>query len=87
MGSEADDRQRADDADQGIRIPHTDDSLKDGTRGPTLLEDFHLREKITSGYVERTASSRSTNHSSATRLPISFATRMRALRSPCASRP
>ncbi|MDZ4773431.1 MAG: catalase [Planctomycetota bacterium] len=33
--------------DQGIPIPHTDDSLKGGPRGPTLLEDFHLREKIT----------------------------------------
>jgi catalase len=33
--------------DQGIPIPHTDDSLKAGPRGPTLLEDFHLREKIT----------------------------------------
>jgi putative intracellular protease/amidase len=33
--------------DQGIRVPHTDDSLKAGRRGPTLLEDFHLREKIT----------------------------------------
>ena len=33
--------------DQGIPIPHTDDSLKTGVRGPTLLEDFHLREKIT----------------------------------------
>jgi catalase len=32
--------------DQGIPIPHTDDSLKAGERGPTLLEDFHLREKI-----------------------------------------
>src|SRR5262249_20078743 len=32
--------------DQGVRIPHTDDSLKAGERGPTLLEDFHLREKI-----------------------------------------
>ncbi|QBD74649.1 catalase [Ktedonosporobacter rubrisoli] len=31
---------------QGVRIPHTDDSLKAGERGPTLLEDFHLREKI-----------------------------------------
>ncbi|HXT34262.1 MAG TPA: catalase, partial [Chloroflexota bacterium] len=26
---------------------HTDDSLKAGERGPTLLEDFHFREKIT----------------------------------------
>src|SRR5688572_20474936 len=33
--------------DQGIPIPHTDDSLRGGVRGPTLLEDFHLREKIT----------------------------------------
>jgi catalase len=33
--------------DHGIPIPQTDDSLKAGLRGPTLLEDFHLREKIT----------------------------------------
>jgi catalase len=33
--------------DQGLRIVHTDDSLKAGVRGPTILEDFHLREKIT----------------------------------------
>jgi catalase len=32
---------------QGLRINHTDDSLKAGERGPTLLEDFHFREKIT----------------------------------------
>jgi catalase len=32
---------------QGVRIPDTDHSLKAGQRGPTLLEDFHLREKIT----------------------------------------
>ncbi len=32
---------------QGVRLPDTDHSLKAGTRGPTLLEDFHLREKIT----------------------------------------
>ena len=31
---------------QGVRIEHTDDSLKAGRRGPTLLEDQHLREKI-----------------------------------------
>ena len=31
---------------QGQRLSQTDDSLKAGTRGPTLLEDFHLREKI-----------------------------------------
>jgi catalase len=33
--------------DQGVRVHHTDDSLKAGQRGPALLEDFHLREKIT----------------------------------------
>jgi catalase len=32
---------------QGLRLPDTDHSLKVGVRGPTLLEDFHLREKIT----------------------------------------
>jgi len=30
-----------------LRLPDTDHSLKVGDRGPTLLEDFHLREKIT----------------------------------------
>lgn len=33
--------------DQGLRINHTDDSLKAGQRGPTLMEDFHFREKMT----------------------------------------
>lgn len=32
---------------QGVKVSNTDDSLKAGTRGPTLLEDFHFREKIT----------------------------------------
>ena len=32
---------------QGVRLPGTDHSLKAGARGPSLLEDFHLREKIT----------------------------------------
>ena len=32
---------------QGLRLPDADHSLKAGDRGPTLLEDFHLREKIT----------------------------------------
>jgi catalase len=32
---------------QGTRLPDTDHSLKVGQRGPTLLEDFHFREKIT----------------------------------------
>lgn len=33
--------------DQGVKISHTDDSLKAGDRGPTLIEDFHFREKLT----------------------------------------
>lgn len=33
--------------DQGLRIDDTDNSLSAGERGPSLLEDFHLREKIT----------------------------------------
>jgi catalase len=33
--------------DQGARLATTDDSLKAGTRGPSIIEDFHLREKIT----------------------------------------
>ncbi|TXD38395.1 catalase [Lujinxingia vulgaris] len=32
---------------QGLRVDHTDDSLKAGERGPTLMEDFHFREKMT----------------------------------------
>jgi hypothetical protein len=32
---------------QGLRLPDTDHSLKAGERGPSLIEDFHLREKIT----------------------------------------
>jgi catalase len=34
-------------SNHGVRIPHTDDSLKAGERGPTLMEDFHFRETIT----------------------------------------
>ncbi|WP_026922678.1 catalase [Glycomyces arizonensis] len=47
------DRDRAVDDDQalttqqGVRVDHTDDSLSAGERGPTLMEDFHVREKIT----------------------------------------
>ncbi|MFI1955306.1 catalase [Streptomyces xinghaiensis] len=33
--------------DQGVVVDHTDDALAAGERGPTLLEDFHFREKIT----------------------------------------
>jgi catalase len=32
---------------QGARLYDTDHSLKAGSRGPTLLQDHHLREKIT----------------------------------------
>ncbi len=32
---------------QGLKINDDQNSLKAGSRGPTLLEDFHLREKIT----------------------------------------
>lgn len=32
---------------QGLRLQDTDHSLKAGRRGPTLLQDHHLREKIT----------------------------------------
>jgi catalase len=33
--------------DHGLPISHTDDSLKAGVRGPSLLEDSHFREKMT----------------------------------------
>ncbi|ADY55709.1 Catalase [Syntrophobotulus glycolicus DSM 8271] len=33
--------------DNALKLTSTDDSLKAGERGPTLLEDFHFREKIT----------------------------------------
>jgi catalase len=32
---------------QGVKINNTDDSLTAGSRGPTLMEDFHFREKLT----------------------------------------
>ncbi|MEU6577952.1 catalase [Streptomyces sp. NPDC046805] len=33
--------------DQAVEVDHTDDSLAAGERGPTLMEDFHAREKLT----------------------------------------
>ncbi|MGI5229787.1 catalase [Actinoallomurus sp. CA-142502] len=33
--------------DQGVAVSDTDNSLRPGERGPTLMEDFHFREKIT----------------------------------------
>ncbi len=32
---------------QGVRLENDQDTLKAGDRGPSLLEDFHFREKIT----------------------------------------
>src|SRR3978361_1085019 len=32
---------------QGLKISDDQNSLRAGVRGPTLLEDFHFREKIT----------------------------------------
>jgi catalase len=32
---------------QGVPMPHVDDSLKVGLRGPTLMEDFQFRERMT----------------------------------------
>lgn len=32
---------------QGLRISEDEHTLKAGTRGPTLMEDFHFREKMT----------------------------------------
>src|SRR4051794_37309006 len=32
---------------QGQRVEDDDNSLKGGHRGPTLMEDFHFREKMT----------------------------------------
>lgn len=59
-GHGAEDRQRQLDAtrvdsagtsvittNQCVRVDHPDDSLTVGACGPTLLEDFHAREKIT----------------------------------------
>ena len=39
--------------DQGQKISSTDNSLKAGERGPTLLEDFHFQEKMTAFDRER----------------------------------
>src|SRR5436305_14473235 len=33
--------------DQGLRVSQDQNSLRAGVRGPSLLEDFHFREKIT----------------------------------------
>src|SRR5690606_1812979 len=41
----------------GVRLRDTDHSLKAGRRGPTLLQDHHLREKITHFDHERSSAS------------------------------
>ncbi|MEA2161909.1 MAG: catalase [Thermoanaerobaculia bacterium] len=45
------DRESSDDhfltTNQGLRMEDDQNSLRAGVRGPTLIEDFHLREKIT----------------------------------------
>lgn len=43
----SDDRYQKLTTDNGVKLSNTDDSLKAGERGPTLLEDFHFREKVT----------------------------------------
>jgi len=43
---------------QGVRVPSTDDSLTLGRRGPTVMDDFHLREKITHFDHERVVHAR-----------------------------
>jgi len=43
----ADDQGKRLTTNQGIRVSEDEHSLKAGVRGPTLLEDFHFREKMT----------------------------------------
>ncbi|MFJ7972133.1 catalase [Psychrobacillus sp. NPDC096389] len=43
----ADDQNKAMTTNQGLKVSEDEFSLKIGERGPTLLEDFHFREKMT----------------------------------------
>ncbi|UOQ95395.1 catalase [Halobacillus shinanisalinarum] len=43
----ADDRDKKMTTDQGVKVSEDEFSLKAGERGPTLMEDFHFREKMT----------------------------------------
>lgn len=43
----ADDRDQAMTTNQGLKVSEDEFSLKAGVRGPTLMEDFHFREKMT----------------------------------------
>lgn len=42
-----DDRDQAMTTNQGLKVSEDEFSLKAGERGPTLMEDFHFREKMT----------------------------------------
>ena len=42
-----DDREKNLTTNQGVTLSQDEFSLKAGDRGPTLMEDFHFREKIT----------------------------------------
>lgn len=42
-----DDRDQAMTTNQGVKVSEDEFSLKAGERGPTLMEDFHFREKMT----------------------------------------
>jgi catalase len=46
-GFRADGRSQRLTTNQGLRISDDEHSLKAGARGPTLMEDFHFREKMT----------------------------------------
>ncbi|GGA38680.1 catalase [Psychrobacillus lasiicapitis] len=43
----ANDKDKAMTTNQGLKVSEDEFSLKNGERGPTLLEDFHFREKMT----------------------------------------
>ena len=86
---------------QGLRINDDQNSLKAGERGPSLLEDFHFREKITHFDHERIPERVVHARGSAAhgvfqvyeslaqlhRAPASCRTRRRRRRSSCASPP
>lgn len=43
----SDDRNKSLTTNQGLKVSEDEHSLKAGVRGPTLMEDFHFREKMT----------------------------------------
>src|SRR5690606_41853744 len=45
--SQSDIKNKALTTDQGVLVEDTDNSLKAGSRGPIIMDDFHFREKIT----------------------------------------